>query len=80
MIWCGPLTGGDVGDGTTFKAPGTDMASIVKYAPSQCLGFLEVAFEPGSAIGNSPAVSVAAFYITSKLDGTRAIGVADVAE
>lgn len=56
------------------------MASIVKYAPSQCLGFLEVAFEPGSAIGNSPAVSVAAFDITSNLDGTRAIGVADVAE
>ncbi len=76
----GTSTGGSVGDGTTFMAPRTDMASIVKYAPSQCLGFLEVAFEPGSAIGNSPAVSVAAFDITSNLDGTRAIGVADVAE
>ena len=71
-------TGASVG--STFAAPGTDVAPIIKLAPSQFLGFLYAPFEPGAAIGYPTPLIVTALHVSPEFDGARAIGIAYVAE
>lgn len=56
------------------------MASIIEFAPSGFLGFLEIAFEPGPAIGNATSLIVAALHVASEFNSARPIGVTDIAE
>jgi len=64
--------------GLSLLAARADVTTVIEYLPSCAECFLNVAVEPGAIVGYAAALLVTAFHVTSELDITRAVRIADV--